>query len=161
MAIRDINIPVQIFSTPSELLPEDATLLAKARAITSAAYAPYSNFLVGAAAVLKNGEILTGTNQENASYPVGICAERVLLGNAATLYPNVPIITMAISYQNLKGDSNKPISPCGMCRQVLSEYEIRVSNPIRLILSGQEGEIFVIEKASQLLPLTFTPNDLK
>jgi cytidine deaminase len=161
MAIKDIHIPIQVFNTIDELSTEDAALLTNARMVTAAAYAPYSNFLVGAAAMLVNGHVLTGTNQENASYPVGICAERVLLGNAATIYPNVAINTMAISYHNLAGESTKPISPCGMCRQVLAEYEVRVKQPIRLILSGQTGQIFIIEKAAQLLPLTFTPDDLK
>ena len=161
MTIKDIHIPVQIFNTIEELSPADAVLLTNARSATALAYAPYSNFLVGAAALLANGQILSGTNQENASYPVGICAERVLLGNAATNFPNVAISTMAISYNNLSGNSSKPISPCGMCRQVLAEYEVRVKQSIRLILSGQTGQIFIIEKAAQLLPLTFTPNDLK
>lgn len=161
MAIKDIHIPIQVFNTIDELEEADAALLINARIVTAAAYAPYSNFLVGAAAMLVNGQVLTGTNQENASYPVGICAERVLIGNAATIFPNVAISTMAISYQNLTGESAKPISPCGMCRQVLAEYEVRVQQPIRLILSGQTGQIYIIEKAAQLLPLTFTPDDLK
>ena len=111
-------------------------------------------------AKLVNGEIVAGTNQENASYPVGICAERVLLASASTLYPEVAIETMAISYHSGNGNSNQPISPCGMCRQSLQEYEMRVKKPIRLILAGHEGKIFVFEKASQLLPLGFTSDDM-
>ena len=91
--------------------------------MTEQAYAPYSNFHVGAVAKLENGEIVAGTNQENASYPVGICAERVLLGSAATLHPDVAIESIAISYNSEKVKSDHPISPCGMCRQSLLEYE--------------------------------------
>ncbi|MEI9954748.1 MAG: hypothetical protein WDM90_00185 [Ferruginibacter sp.] len=111
-------------------------------------------------AQLQNGQTVTGTNQENASYPVGICAERVLLSTAATLFPNVAIDSMAISYDNTNGKSNHPVSPCGMCRQSLAEYETRVKQPIRLILSGQEGKVFIIKKASQLLPFSFGGEDL-
>ena len=118
---------------------------------------------MGAAATLKNGKTVTGTNQENASYPVSICAERSLLSSASALYPEVAVETMAISYHNhnANANSNRPISPCGMCRQSLMEYEGRWKNPIRLILSGIEGKVYVISKASHLLPLSFTGDDLK
>src|SRR5918993_1447582 len=90
----------EVYDDMSELKKEDAALLAKARKVTKQAYAPYSNFFVGAVARLSNGEMVAGTNQENASYPVGICAERVLLGTAATLYPQVTVDTIAISYNS-------------------------------------------------------------
>ena len=151
----------EMYNDISELSKEDATLLEEARKTTQKAYAPYSNFLVGAAAVFNNGEKVYGTNQENASYPVGICAERVLLSSAAMLFTNIPIDTIAISYHNLNGESNKPVSPCGMCRQALREYEQRTNNPIRLILSGMSGEVFIIEKANQLLPFSFGSDDMK
>jgi cytidine deaminase len=160
MTVKEINVAVEVYSSSDELSVQDADLLKSAREVTKNAYAPYSNFLVGAAARFISGEIVTGTNQENASYPVGLCAERVLLSTASTLFPNVGIQTMAISYNNLKGTSEHPISPCGMCRQFLSEYEMRVNHPIRIILSGLSGEVYIIEKASQLLPLTFTAKDL-
>ncbi|MFM2359812.1 MAG: hypothetical protein RLY16_1805 [Bacteroidota bacterium] len=161
MKIKAINLEVEVYASENELAAADASLLEKARQITRQAYAPYSNFHVGAAAVLENGEVVYGTNQENASYPVSICAERVLLGNAAMIFPDKAIITLAISYHNLNGKSDFPISPCGMCRQALSEYEERVKHPIRIILSGLTGEIYIIERADQLLPLTFTSMDLK
>ena len=161
MKIKEINVAVEVYTSSNELNKTDAALLGQARAITKIAYAPYSNFMVGAAASLLNGETVMGTNQENASYPVGLCAERVLLSSASTLFPNVAIQTMAISYDNRNGESQHPISPCGMCRQYLSEYEQRVNHPIRIILSGLSGEVYIIEKAAQLLPLTFTANDLK
>lgn len=144
----------------SELNQQDAWLLTEARAVTEQAYAPYSNFQVGAVAILENGEVVAGTNQENASYPVGICAERVLLGNIATIHPHVPVISIAISYNSADVKSDHPISPCGMCRQALLEYETRMSKPIRLILSGQEGKVFIIKTASFLLPFAFTKSEL-
>jgi cytidine deaminase len=116
---------------------------------------------VGAVARLANGEIVKGTNQENASYPVGICAERSLLASAASLYPNIAIDTIAISYDNTRGASSHPISPCGMCRQSLVEYEQRVKQPIRLILSGLNGSVIVVATANSLLPLSFGSTDLK
>src|SRR4026208_193642 len=155
-----IEISFKVFDDINELAKEDAWLLNEAREVTNQAYAPYSNFYVGAVAKLVNGEIVAGTNQENASFPVGLCAERVLLASASTLYPEVAIETMAISYHSGNGNNSEPIAPCGMCRQSLQEYEIRVKNPMRLILGGLEGKIFVFEKASQLLPLGFTSEDL-
>jgi cytidine deaminase len=151
----------EVYNSVDDLVEADAWLVKKAREVTAAAYAPYSNFNVGAVARLKNGDIVSGTNQENASYPVSICAERVLLSSAASLHTGIPIDSMAISYHNIKGQSNHPISPCGMCRQSLVEYEERMKQPIRLLLSGMDGKVFVIEKATALLPLSFGSIDLK
>jgi cytidine deaminase len=102
-----------------------------------------------------------GTNQENASYPAGICAERTLMSVASTLFPNVAIQTIAISYDNLKGKSDHPISPCGICRQSLVEFQQRTNHPIRIILGGMEGKVQVIENAANLLPFSFSADDLK
>ncbi len=151
----------QVYDSINDLDDQDRELLQLAKDFTSTAYAPYSNFNVAAVAKLSNGQIIKGTNQENASYPVGTCAERALLGSLGALYPNEPIETMAITYHNLKGDSNNPASPCGMCRQALREYETRTHHPIRLILAGKEGKIFIIPEANMLLPLGFTSDDLK
>ena len=151
----------EVYENSDELKKSDAELLEAARKVTAKAYAPYSNFLVGAVATLHNGESVSGTNQENASYPVGICAERVLLSAASVLHTNVPIETMAISYHNLNGESSKPVSPCGMCRQALKEYEERTGQSIRLILSGMTGEVFIIQQANQLLPFSFGGEDMK
>ncbi len=155
-----VEFSYEVYNDSSELNEKDAWLLAEARTVTEQAYAPYSNFHVGAVAMLENGEIVAGTNQENASYPVGICAERVLLGTAANLHPKVAIESIAISYSSATVKSDHPISPCGMCRQALLEYETRLKNPIRLILSGQEGKVYVIKTASLLLPFAFTSNEL-
>ena len=150
----------QVYDDISELSDQDAWLLNEAKAITARAYAPYSNFHVGAVAMLANGEIVAGTNQENASYPVGICAERVLLGSVATLHQDVEVQSIAISYSSDSIKSNHPISPCGMCRQALLEYETRLKKPIRLVLGGLEGKVFIIESARLLLPFAFTSDEL-
>ncbi len=161
MQKEEYRFGFDVYESSSELNEADNALLEAARAVTVKAYAPYSNFLVGAVATLKNGETISGTNQENASYPVGTCAERVLLASAAILHTNVPIETMAVAYHNLNGESDHPVSPCGMCRQYIAEYEERVKQPIRLILSGMNGKVIVLQKASSLLPLSFGSEDLK
>lgn len=148
-------------SSKDELNPVDQELMQHALRASAEAYAPYSNFYVGAAAKLSSGIILTGSNQENASYPVGICAERVLLGIVATQHPKIPIDTMAITYQSKNRESNVPVSPCGMCRQALLEFENRVNQPIRLLLGGVTGEILIIESTRLLLPLAFESSYLK
>ncbi|MFI5129677.1 MAG: cytidine deaminase [Chitinophagales bacterium] len=160
MKEKKFEFQYEVYDDVGELKKEDAELLAKARAVTKQAYAPYSNFFVGAVAKLKNGQTVSGTNQENASYPVGICAERVLLGNAATNYPGISIDTLAISYDSKDVPSDHPISPCGMCRQALLEYETRTENPIRVILAGQQGKIYVVSTIKFLLPFAFTPEEL-
>lgn len=159
--MKEIVFQYQVLENESALSAEDAQLLQKARAATSKAYAPYSQFQVGAVAMLNNGKTIEGSNQENASYPVGICAERVLLSAASSLYHGVAIKTLAISYHNLKGESKNPVSPCGICRQSLLEQTIRQHQPIKLILSGMEGVVYILEDAAALLPLSFTANDMK
>lgn len=163
MTEKNFQFSYSEFESIEGLNTEDQKLLQAARAVTSRSYAPYSHFSVGAAALLANGEMVLGTNQENASYPVGICAERTLMASAATQYPGVPILTMAISYHNFNypDSSEHAISPCGMCRQALHEFEQRTHQPIRLILSGLHGEVVVIHSAAHLLPLAFTGKELK
>ncbi len=145
----------------SALSESDRSLLQEARQVTELAYAPYSNFWVGAAARLISGAVVTGSNQENASFPVGTCAERVLLGHAALRYPGDAIETLAISYHPKGKSSHVPLYPCGMCRQALLEYELRFQRPIRLILSGMEGSVHCIESANSLLPFAFTGQGLR
>lgn len=161
MTKKNFQFSFEVYPSDEELLPADASLLRAAREATKQAYAPYSHFLVGAVAALSNGKTIIGSNQENASYPVGICAERVLLSAAASQYPGIPIQTIAISFDNLKGESNRPISPCGICRQSLSEYQQRMGQPIRIILSGLKGEVYIVDQADHLLPLSFSNTDLK
>lgn len=155
MNVEDIKFKIKIYDSINELNKEDAYLLSEARKVTEFAYAPYSGFRVGAFARLCNGQTVSGTNQENASYPVGICAERTLLSTASSLYPGIGIETIAISYSNTKGKSDTPVSPCGICRQSFVEFQGRTNNPIRIILSGMEGKVQVIENAADLLPLAF------
>jgi cytidine deaminase len=150
----------EVFSSIDELTEADKNLLNKARNDTQFSYAPYSNFCVSAVALMNNGEMVAGTNQENASYPTGLCAERVLLSAVSSIFPNEVIDTIAISYFNKNGSSAKPISPCGVCRQTLAEYEQRNKKPIRLILSGNDGEVIILKKATDLLPLTFSSSDM-
>lgn len=161
MENKKISIDYEVYDSIAQLSSEDAGLLRDAYQATDIAYAPYSSFRVGAAALLANGQVLKGSNQENASYPVGLCAERVLLSAASAVYPGVPIQTMAISYRNGAGISNRPLSPCGICRQTLSEYETILNHPIRLILGGKEGKVYIISRASSLLPFVFTGEDMK
>ena len=161
MKKSEYKFSFDIYDSIEELSSADAWLLQEAREVTEQAYAPYSHFQVGAIAKMANGEIVAGSNQENASFPVGLCAERVLLASASSLYPKTPIESITISYQSNNGNSNHAIAPCGICRQSLQEYEMRVGHPIRLILGGMEGKVFVINQASLLLPLAFTSEELK
>ncbi len=151
----------KVYESIEELPEELQRLLTGARDVTEQAYAPYSHFQVGAVAKLSNGEIVTGSNQENASFPVGLCAERVLLASTSSLFPRVPIETIAISYKSENQKSDHPISPCGICRQTLQEFESRVGHPISLVLGGMEGPVYVIDSVSKLLPLAFTSEELR
>lgn len=161
MITQEIQFSITVYDSIEELTVEDAMLLKEARKVTQFAYAPYSNFRVGAFARLVNGNVIKGTNQENASYPAGICAERTLLSVASALYPGVGISAMAISYNNVNGTSNEPVSPCGICRQSFVEFQERTKTVIRLILSGMQGKVVIINNAKDLLPLTFGSKDLK
>lgn len=150
----------EIYDSIDELAEKDRHLLNEARKMTQNAWAPYSRFRVGAVARLASGHIVTGANQENASYPAGICAERTLLSTAGVMYPGEPIETMAVSYEGDGVLSDHPISPCGICRQTLQEFEQRTAHPVRLLLAGQTGKVFIIPAAGMLLPLAFTGNEL-
>ncbi|MBO9155251.1 cytidine deaminase [Chitinophaga sp. GCM10012297] len=154
------QVEYEEYKDASELPPEDLSLLQLARRALEDAYAPYSRFRVGAALLLDNGQTVTGTNQENASYPVGICAERTALSTASSLYPGIPVRALAVSYRNELGTSEKPISPCGICRQTICEYQQRSGTPIRLIMAGLSGPAIVIRDAGSLMPLSFSSSDM-
>ena len=139
----------------------DQTLLDAAIKATETAYAPYSNFKVGAAALLSTGQIIIGSNQESASFPVGICAERTLLNSIGSQFPEATIISMAVSYDPVGKPSTAPISPCGMCRQSLLDFENRYHSPIRIILAGKSGAVMVLPSAALLLPFGFDGSILK
>ena len=154
-------IEYQVFASIEELTEQDRWLLKEARVLTGLAYAPYSHFNVAAVARMSNGEVVNGTNQENASFPVGLCAERVLLATASSVFPGEAIDTLAISYNNNRDQSAHPIAPCGLCRQSLAEFEERMKQPIRLILSGLEGEVLLFNQSKLLLPFNFESSELK
>lgn len=157
---REFKLTVEIYESESQLTDSDQLLLQKARTTLSGAYAPYSGFNVGAAVLLDNGTVITGSNQENASYPVGICGERVALFAASAQYPDVGITTVAICTEKADGKSTKPSTPCGLCRQVMVEMEERQQKPIKLILKGEEGEVWIVPNTGDLLPFHFDSSNL-
>jgi cytidine deaminase len=161
MTNSSIQIPVHVHPGLSSLDPDDLILLETAHEAVNRAYAPYSKFRVGVAIRLINGQILTGSNQENASFPAGICAERVALSAASSIFPGIAITGLALTYINKFSAGDHPISPCGICRQSLAEYEQRFGHSIRLILGGITGEIFIVNRATDLLPLAFSSQELK
>jgi len=130
-----------VFNELSEL-PEDVIhLMRNAIDARKKAYAPYSNFQVGAAILLDNNEIITGSNQENASYPSGLCAERTTIFYANSKYPNSKILKMAITAGSNKNKTTSPIPPCGACRQVIAEYEVKQDAPIEIYFMGEVGKV--------------------
>lgn len=145
---KKIEIIYQSFSSIKELDAADRLLVERAIEASKAAYAPYSNFFVGSAVRLQNGEILCGNNQENAAYPSGLCAERVAVFSASAQNPNTKIEAIAVT-----------ASPCGACRQVLKEYEDRYGN-IRLLLYIREDNILVFSSIADLLPFSFGSKNL-
>ena len=159
--LKKFEFEYESFADASALSKEDVELLAAAREATSTAFAPYSNFKVGADAQLNTGEMIIGSNQESASYPVGICAERALLNSIGSQFPKATIVSLAVSYDPVGKASKEPLSPCGMCRQSILDYENRYQAPIRVILAGLEGEVMVFKTASDLLPFGFNGSILK
>jgi cytidine deaminase len=161
MKKRELKITYAEFENETELKPEDLDLLIRARAAADNAYAPYSNFYVGAALLLKNGTIITGNNQENVAYPSGLCAERVAIYAAGAAYPDEAIETIAVTCKSKSFEVNEPLSPCGACRQAIAEYEMRHNSKIRILLAGEKGIIRMVESISDLLPFMFKEDKLK
>jgi cytidine deaminase len=155
------NFSYKELESDDELPEELAELLVQAKIAIATAYAPYSEFRVGAAVLLENGEIVSGSNQENASSPAGICAERVALSAASSLHPNVAVIALAVSAKASTGVLTEPAAPCGICRQTILEYEQRFNHDIEIILRGEAGKIFRISSVKNLLPLYFGRDDMK
>jgi cytidine deaminase len=160
MELKNTTISWSEFSTPDELSEDDRELVMEARKASGNAWAPYSGFHVGAAVRLENGLIIKGTNVENAAFPSGICAEQNVLSNAVSNFPGHKPVAMALAARNQDGFTADPAPPCGNCRQVIVEEELRNGTDIRLILSG-ESKIIVISKGSDLLPLQFSFNSMK
>jgi cytidine deaminase len=138
-----------------ELTEEVQLLITKAKEASENAYAPYSNFMVGAALQLDNGEVLSGNNQENASYPVGICAERVVLGYSHAHYPDAKPLKIAIVAKRRNEPEYATVSPCGLCRQTISEYEQRYNQPIEIYMLKPNGEVLKAGSIDELLPFKF------
>lgn len=153
--MKEVKIEICIRALQYEELNEtDRKLIGMAKEATSRSYAPYSHFSVGAAALLENGKIITGTNQENAAYPSGICAERTVLFYANSEYPDQAVGTLAIAARSQSGYLERPIPPCGACRQVLLETEQRYGKPMRILLYSK-NEIYLVNGTKDLLPLSF------
>ncbi len=148
-----IETPIAVYF-PNELPPAYQSLVQAALKATEQAYAPYSNFHVGAALLLANGEIVTGSNQENVAFTPGTCAERCAMHYANAAYPDVPALTIAIAAKGRNGFTSEPIAPCGVCRQVLLESEMRGKKPLRLLLSGERC-IYDVPSVRTLLPFQF------
>ena len=150
-----IEINLKEFDAVSELPVSIQKLMNKAHEAREKAYAPYSRFKVGAALQLKSGEIVTGNNQENAAYPSGLCAERVAIFHAGSQNPDATFVSMAITAKSLNHVLSSPIAPCGACRQVLAEYEVKQDPSIEIYFMGETGKIIKASSVKDLLPLIF------
>ncbi len=161
MITHTLTIKYSEVSGESHLEDSDRHLLKEAWAACESAYAPYSNFRVGASLRLANNLIVKGNNQENAAYPSGMCAERVAVFSAASMHPGIAIQTLAVVAKTDVFDLATPVTPCGSCRQVIAEYEMLSGIPIRILLQGNSDKIWILEGISNLLPLMFHGGELK
>lgn len=155
MQKRNVGFELLVYDALEELSEEDQLLMGAAIKARENAYAPYSNFKVGAAVKMSTGEIVVGNNQENASYPSGLCAERVAVFQAGAIYPGIPISAIAISASSDNYKVNRPAAPCGNCRQSISEYEHKQKSAIRLLLMGEIGQVYQCASIADILPLGF------
>ena len=152
---RVINIKFEEYDSVQQLSKEEQLLFQHAKRSRDLAYAPYSRFYVGAAVLLENNEIITGSNQENAAYPSGLCAERVALFYVGAKFPGTIIKTILITCNSKHKEVDQPLSPCGACRQVIAESEQRQGKKIRIVMGGNSGKIIACEGVENLLPLMF------
>ncbi|MDF4223271.1 cytidine deaminase [Maribacter sp. M208] len=157
---KKISFDIKVYDSLSELSSGDQNLMSVAVKARKRAYAPYSSFNVGASVLLENGEIIEGNNQENASYPSGLCAERVAVFYAGSKYPGMKIKAIAITAASLNHEVNEPAAPCGNCRQAISEYEFRQQEPIKILLMGETGSVIECNSLADLLPLGFNSSFL-
>lgn len=155
MEKKQISFELTVFKEIDDLPEHLSILMSKAEVCRGDAYAPYSNFQVGAAILLENGEVVLGNNQENASYPSGLCAERVAIFNAGANYSSLRIQAIAISAASKHHTVKRPAAPCGNCRQSIAEYEKKQGQPIKIIMRGEKGEIYMSNSIADLLPLGF------
>ncbi len=156
MTPRHLSIAYSEYTLTDDLSEADQNLLTAATAALPYSYSPYSNFRVAAAARLEDGTVVTAANTENAAYPMCICAEPNALAAAASWRPGMPVVAMAITVRAPGRILSAPASPCGSCRQILSEHESRFGRSIRLILRAETGPIYVFERAGDLLPFGFS-----
>ncbi len=152
---KQITIKYSEYLNWSELPEAEIKMVETAYLIAQKAYAPYSNFQVGATVLLSNGEIVSGSNQENIAYPSGLCAERVALFFAGANFSNESIQTIVIVAKGDLVPFEKLLSPCGSCRQVMMEYEMRQNKAIRVVLVSQNGKTIVFHSVLDLLPFAF------
>lgn len=150
-----IESTLDVFENFEELPSDIKALMNKAKEARLNAYAPYSNFLVGAAILMDNNEIITGSNQENASYPSGLCAERTAVFYAGAQFPKATILRMAIIAGSIHNKTTLPIPPCGACRQSIAEYEVKQESPIEIYFMGESGKVVKSNSLENLLPLMF------
>lgn len=156
-----IETKLTVFENFEELPQQIQELAQKAIRVRNNAYAPYSKFNVGAAILLDNGEIAVGSNQENAAYPSGLCAERTAIFHAGAIYPNAKIEKMFITATSEVVEVLSPIPPCGACRQAIAEYEIRQESAIEIYFMGESGVIYKSDSLKNLLPFTFDKSFIK
>ena len=161
MKKKSIGFELRIYDSENELSQIDRELLQKAVLTRKDAYAPYSNFQVGAAILLENGEVVIGNNQENASYPSGLCAERVAVFQAGARFSKDKIIAIAISATSKNYIVDTPAGPCGNCRQAIVEYEQKQKAPIAILMRGEKGKIYKCNSITELLPLAFNNSFLQ
>lgn len=152
---RRVGFELTVYSSEKELPPADINLLERARQAREGAYAPYSGFKVGAAVLLESGEVVIGNNQENASFPSGLCAERVAVFQAGARFPGAQIKCIAVTATGRVAQLKIPAAPCGNCRQSMLEYEARQGEPIRILMQGEAGVIYECPSVASLLPLGF------
>jgi cytidine deaminase len=145
----------------SELSEQDALLIKAAMEGCQNAYAPYSGFRVGAALLMDDGSVIKGSNQENAAYPSGLCAERVAFFNAGSNYPEKKIVAVAVTAVLKNSNNPHPVSPCGDCRQVMAEFEHRYGNPIRIVMMTEKNQYVILNSVKELLPFLFSSDSLK
>lgn len=155
--MKEIRIEtlLNVYDTLNELPKDVIMLMEKAMEAREKSYSPYSKFSVGAALLLENNEIITGSNQENASYPSGLCAERTAIFYAGAQFPDVIIKRMAIIAGSRIRTTDKPIPPCGACRQSIAEYETKQKSPIEIYFMGEKGKVVRSHSLANLLPLVF------
>ena len=150
-----IKTAVKVYDSPELMSKDDQHLLAEAKAAMQDSYSPYSQFKVGAAILLDNGIVLRGSNQENAAYTMCLCAERVALAAADSQFQGVPVVAIAVTATSKNHDLNKPISPCGACRQSIAETEYKHETKMKIIMQGESGPVYEVESGMGLLPLGF------